>query len=155
MLPRGFGAVFLHGGTAGDHVDTWHWVGHLRKYSCASFQRRGMARPACGFLGAQIWNPECGAKLLLATAVILPMVVPRHLVHTRNEPGAASGARAYERRIAPVSKRGISRVRGSIRPALRLRAGLITASNNGQDDVIGILTPSARLQQSGNGDMTS
>ena len=48
-----------------------------------------------------------------------------------------------------------SRVGGSIRPALRLRTGPITASNNGQDDLIGILTPSARLQQSGNGDMTS
>lgn len=87
MLPRGLGAVFLHGGAAGGHVETWRWVGHLRKYRCASSQRRGMGRPASGSLGAQIRIQSVAQNWLLAVTVILPMVVPRHLVHTRNEPG--------------------------------------------------------------------
>jgi hypothetical protein len=96
MLPRGLGAVFLHGGAAGGHVETWRWVGHLRKYTCASSQRRGMGQPASGSLAAQIRIQSVAQNWLLAVAVILPMVVPRHLAHTRNEPGARrAGARAY------------------------------------------------------------
>jgi hypothetical protein len=91
MLPRAPWCGFSSRSTAGHVGETWRWVGHLRAYSYASLPATWYwpvrLHPASG---PRLFS-ECGAELLLAVAVILPMGVSRVILCTREMTSCSQG----------------------------------------------------------------